>query len=81
MTLPPSENANTRKGVSVKGLVEKAKKKIRVMRPWEMANPNLLRMSQMLAEKALDPDTVFKTVKKSHSLPGADAYFAEKYYH
>ena len=81
MTLPPSENANTRKGVSVKGLVEKAKKKIRVMRPWEMANPNLLRMSQMLAEKALDPDTAFKTVKKSHSLPGADEYFAEKYKH
>ena len=61
MTLPPSENVNTRMSVSVKGLVEKAKKKIRVMRPWEMANPNLLRMSQMLAEKALDPDTAFKT--------------------
>lgn len=81
MTLPPSQNANTRMGVSVKGLVEKTKKKIRVMRPWEMANPNLLRMSHMLAEKALDPETAFRTEKKSHSLPGADEYFAEKYKH
>jgi hypothetical protein len=81
MTLPPSQNTNTRMGVSVKGLVEKTKKKIRVMRPWEMANPNLLRMSHMLAEKALDPETAFRTEKKSHSLPGADEYFAEKYEH
>ena len=81
MTLPPSANAATRAGVSIKGLVEKAKKNIRVMRPWEMANPNLLRMNQMLTTKALDPENTFKTVKKSHSLPGADEYFAEKYKH
>ena len=81
MTLPPSANATTRAGVSIKGLVEKAKKNIRVMRPWEMANPNLLRMNQMLTTKALDPENTFKTVKKSHSLPGADEYFAEKYKH
>jgi len=81
MTLPPplEENEQSHQKISINALCQDSNN-VRVKRPWEMANENLLRRTELLTSKVLDPETTYTpSEKKTHALPGANLYFAQKY--